>query len=97
MKLDSNGIVFWNDVFFHKNDNENIAIILMDTHAIYDKDIPSLDILRILELGTLISSVQIFQQEHINGAIDLSILSNQSIHKSKPFQSIGLLISKIVS
>lgn len=97
MKLDSNGIVFWNDVFFYANNNENIAIILLDTHAIYDDNIPSLDILRILEFGTLISSIQIFQQEHINQAIDLAIISNQSIHTSKPFQGIGLLISKIVS
>ena len=97
LKLDSTGIVFWNDVFFYLTSYEKIAIILLDTHAIYDNDKPSLDVLRILEFGTMISSVQIFPLEHLNQAIDLSILCNQGEHKSKPFQNIGLLVNKSVS
>ncbi|KAL7014869.1 hypothetical protein ACKWTF_016158 [Chironomus riparius] len=94
LKLDSTGIVFWNDVFFHTTSYEKIAIVLLDTHAIYDNDKPSLDVLRILEFGTMLSSVQIFPLEHLNQAIDLAMLCNQVDHKSKPFQNIGLLVNK---
>ncbi|CAG9811790.1 unnamed protein product [Chironomus riparius] len=55
------GIDMWNDIFLHKDEisGEEIGIILMDTHGLFDNETSGLDNSRIFTLGTLISSIQV--------------------------------------
>ncbi|XP_070497773.1 atlastin-2-like [Chironomus tepperi] len=59
---DTIGIVFWSDVFLHTIDRngEKLAIFVMDTQGLYDNDSSTSDNNRIFGIGTLISSIQIF-------------------------------------
>jgi atlastin len=63
---DTTGVVIWSDVFLldHKDDKtkkiEKLAVILMDTQGLFDTKTSPTDNSRIFALGTLISSVQIF-------------------------------------
>jgi len=61
---DTNGIVMWSDIFLHDHvvdgKEEKIAIVLMDTQGLFDTKTSPADNSRIFALGTLLSSMQIF-------------------------------------
>jgi len=55
------GIVFWSDVFLYDAPNgEKYAIYLIDTQGLFDTKTPLQENIKIFGLGTLISSLQIF-------------------------------------
>lgn len=63
---DTTGVVLWSDVFIHDHINtktkkiEKIAIVLMDTQGLFDTKTTQNDNSRIFALGTLTSSILIF-------------------------------------
>jgi len=61
---DTNGVVIWSDIFLHEMEvngkMEKIAILLMDTQGLFDTKTSPADNSRIFALGTLLSSMQIF-------------------------------------
>ena len=59
---DTTGIVIWSDVFLHTVPltGEKIAIVVIDTQGLFDNQTSSAGNARIFSLGTLISSIQIF-------------------------------------
>ncbi|XP_070499853.1 atlastin-2-like [Chironomus tepperi] len=72
-RRETTGIIMWNDVFLHTLDktDEKIAIFVMDTQGLFDNDSPSANNLKIFAMGTLISSIPIFnlmnhiQEDHL--------------------------------
>ncbi|CAG9808589.1 unnamed protein product [Chironomus riparius] len=70
---DTTGIVIWSDVFLHTMDKtgDKIAIIVMDTQGLYDKETTLHNNSRIFSLGTLICSIQVLnianriQEDHL--------------------------------
>lgn len=60
-KRETTGIQIWSDVFLHEDEfGEKVAIVLVDTQGLFDTLTPAIDNSRIFALGTLFSSVQIF-------------------------------------
>jgi atlastin len=61
VKRDTNGVILWSDAFLHETkDGKKLAIILMDTQGLFDTKTSPTDNSRIFALGTLASSIQIF-------------------------------------
>ena len=102
---DTTGIILWSDVFLSTNEiGEKIAIVLMDTQGLFDSKTSPADNSRIFALGTLISSIQIFnlndviqenQLQYLQLATDYARLAandNQRTFKTKPFQKLLFLI-----
>lgn len=101
------GIVMWSDVFLTEQmgtdgKNEKIAIFLVDTQGLFDSMTSSGDNSRIFALGTLLSSVQIFnlngvvqenQLEYLHMATEYAMLvTNNSVSsRVKPFQNLLFL------
>ncbi|XP_070497363.1 uncharacterized protein [Chironomus tepperi] len=99
------GIVIWNDVFLHKDEatGNEIAIIVVDTHGLFDNVTSSMDNSRIFTLDILISSIQVFnlsgviQDDHLQflqSAIECAkFASKMDIKKdAKCFQNLVFLI-----
>lgn len=62
----TSGIVFWSDVFLYDSPNgEKYAIYLIDTQGLFDTKTPLQENVKIFGLGTLISSLQIFNLENL--------------------------------
>lgn len=59
-KRHTTGVMIWSDVFLYEKNNEKSAILLMDTQGLFDTKTSPADNSRIFALGTLLSSVQIF-------------------------------------
>ena len=59
---DTTGISIWNDVFLYNDDDteDEVAIFVMDTQGLFDDRTSFSDNSRIFALGTLISSIQVF-------------------------------------
>ncbi|XP_070497343.1 uncharacterized protein [Chironomus tepperi] len=102
---DTTGIVMWNDVFLHKDEatGNEIAIIVVDTHGLFDNVTSSMDNSRIFTLDILISSIQVFnlsgviQDDHLQflqSAIECAkFASKKEIKKdAKYFQNLVFLI-----
>ena len=102
---DTTGIILWSDVFLATNEiGEKIAIILMDTQGLFDSKTSPADNSRIFALGTLISSVQIFnlndviqenQLQYLQLATDFAkfaAMDNRQSFEIKPFQKLLFLI-----
>lgn len=70
VKRDTSGIIIWSDVFLHEAKNSRLAIILMDTQGLFDTKTSPTENSRIFALGTLASSIQIFNLNDV-------ILENQ--------------------
>lgn len=102
----TSGIVIWSDVFLYDTKNEKLAIVLMDTHGLFDSSTTPPDNSRIFALGTLLSSTQIFnindivQEDHLQylqTATDFARfaarenLVNQKSY-TKPFQNLFFLM-----
>jgi len=51
----------WNDVFLHtaKDSKDDIAIILMNTHGLFDRNASSDNSLKVFLLGSLLSSIYV--------------------------------------
>jgi atlastin len=60
VKRDTFGIIAWSDIFLHERDEEKLAIVLIDTQGLFDMRTSPTDNSRIFALGTLLSSIQIF-------------------------------------
>ncbi|CAO1441148.1 unnamed protein product [Diamesa tonsa] len=98
------GIMIWNDVFIHESPSgEKLAIVLVDTQGLFDTKTPDADNARIFALGTLLSSVQIFnlvsiiqedQLKYLNLATDFAkfAIDDSEDSNSKPFQKLIFLI-----
>ena len=99
------GIILWSDVFLATNEiGEKIAIVLMDTQGLFDSKTSAADKSRIFALGTLISSMQIFnlndviqenQLQYLQIATDyakIAAIDNQQSFEIKPFQKLLFLI-----
>lgn len=98
------GIMIWNDVFLHEAESgEKLAIILVDTQGLFDTNTPAADNAKIFALGTLLSSVQIFnlgsilqedQLQYLQLATDFAkfAVDDSEDEKSKPFQKIIFLM-----
>ncbi|CAO1441129.1 unnamed protein product [Diamesa tonsa] len=96
------GIMIWNDVFIHESPSgEKLAIVLVDTQGLFDTKTPAADNARIFALGTLLSSVQIFnlvsviqedQLQYLQLATDFARFAQHDIGDSKPFQKLIFLM-----
>ena len=102
---DTTGIIIWNDVFLHTDDDtgEDIAIILMDTQGLFDNETTPIDNSRIFALGTLISSIQVLnlsgviqedQLQYLQFATEFANHAVKNCHSitEKPFQNLMFLI-----
>lgn len=103
---DTTGIVIWDDVFLHTNTNgEKLAIIVIDTHGLFDTETLPLNNSRIFALGTLLSSIQVFnianviqedQLQYLQYAIEFANISfTRNEHKEeneKNFQRLLFLL-----
>lgn len=57
----TSGILLWSDVFLHDTeDGERVAIILMDTQGLFDREVTTRENLAIFSLSTLLSSAQVY-------------------------------------
>lgn len=64
---DTTGMIFWSDVFLHDDEFKGkIAIVVMDTQGLFDSKTPPADNTKIFALGTLISSIQMY---NLNGVV----------------------------
>lgn len=105
----TSGIVIWSDVFLYDapinntSKVEKIAIILMDTQGLFDPKTSPSDNSKIFALGTLISSVQIFnlndvvqenQLEYLHMATDYAkfVTNNTQDTNIRPFQNLLFLM-----
>ncbi|XP_070489842.1 atlastin-like [Chironomus tepperi] len=103
----TSGLIMWNDVFFHTCDEsgDKIAILLLDTQGLFDNQSTSNDNFRVFALGTLLSSIQIFNISTIIHEDQLQYLQfatefaqcfgtnqNSNINNEKPFQKLIFLI-----
>jgi atlastin len=99
---DTTGILMWSDVFLHKNlkTNENVAIIVMDTQGLFDHDTTLDENSKIFAIGSMLSSIQVF---NINSRISEDRLSHLEFaahianvaaknESSRPFQKLLFLI-----
>lgn len=99
------GIDIWSDVFLHTMDKtgEKIAIFLMDTQGLFDKESTPTDNTRIFALGTLISSIQVLnlktqiqedQLQYVHFATEFAQFNGKKKSKmnGKPFQNLTFLI-----
>lgn len=61
-KRDTTGIIFWNDAFLYDNNetNEKFAIIVIDTQGLFDNKTTTDNNAKIFGIGTLLSSIQVF-------------------------------------
>lgn len=100
---DTKGIVMWNDVFFHVKENgEKIGIVLIDTQGLFNNDSTQTENSRIFALGTLISSIQVFnlagvvqedQLQYLQFATEYAKFAlSDDITDEKPFQKLFFLI-----
>lgn len=101
---DTTGIIMWSDVFFHENSSgEKIAIVLIDTQGLFDSETDPKHNSAIFGLGTLISSIQLFNVtypvdekhfEYLHFATTVAKLAyDESQDESgKPFQTLLFLI-----
>jgi len=101
---DTTGIVVWDDVFLHTNENgEKIAIIVIDTHGLFDNETLPLNNSRIFALGTLLSSIQVFnissviqedQLQYLQYAIEFAkySFSSQNEENEEYFQRLMFLL-----
>lgn len=102
---DTTGIIIWNDVFLHTDDetDEKIAILIMDTQGLFDNETSPMDNSRIFALGTLISSIQVLnlsgvvqedQLQYLQFATEFAKLAAKNCHSvtEKPFQNLTFLI-----
>ncbi|CAO1398352.1 unnamed protein product [Diamesa serratosioi] len=101
---DTTGLIFWSDVFLYDDDFKNkIAIVVMDTQGLFDKETPPADNTRIFALGTLISSIQFYnlngvvqedQLQYLQLATDFARLAatNNADKDTKAFQNIVFLM-----
>lgn len=106
---DTTGIVIWDDVFLHTNDDgEKLAILVMDTHGLFDNETTPMNNSRIFALGTLLSSVQVFnianviqedQLQYLQYAIEFANFSfnKNETNKEKIFQRLIFLLRDWVS
>lgn len=70
---DTTGIIVWSDVFLHTDPStgDKIAILVIDTQGLFDKQTTSTENARIFSLSTLISSMQVLnlmqniQEDHL--------------------------------
>lgn len=102
------GVNMWSDVFLHEvktasGRTEKIAIILLDTQGLFDTQTSAADNSRIFALGTLISSIQIFnlndviqenQLNYLQMATDYAQFHTNLTNneREKPFQSFLFLM-----
>ncbi|XP_070497769.1 atlastin-like [Chironomus tepperi] len=97
------GIVFWSDVFLHTIDisGEKIAIFVMDTQGLFDNESTFVDNSRIFSLGTLLSSIQVFnlinriqedQLQYLQYTMELSKFSASEKDRKAPFQNFVFCI-----
>lgn len=107
---DTTGIVIWNDVFLHtmERSGEKLAIILMDTQGLFDNDTTNLNNSRIFALGTLLSSIQVFnlssviqenQLQYLQFATEFAkfAINDNNRKDVKPFQNLMFLLRDWVS
>lgn len=104
-KRDTTGIDIWNDAFLHTDTKtgEKIAIIVIDTQGLYDSETVPSDNLKILALGTLLSSILVLNVSdrielkrlmHLKFAVDLgkyAALKNQN-GSNKFFQNLLIMV-----
>jgi len=104
------GLEVWSDVFLHTDETsgQEIAIFVMDTHGLFDKETSSMDNSRIFTLGTLISSIQVLnlsgviqddQLQYLQFATECakSAITDYQGKAEKCFQNLTFLIRDWVS
>lgn len=103
-KRDTSGVVIWSDAFLHTvaKTGEKIAIIVIDTQGLFDKETSPMDNSRIFALGTLISSIQVLnltgviqedQLQYLQFATEFAkFTATDNQENVKPFQSLMVLI-----
>lgn len=89
VKRDTTGIILWSDIFLHEIKGEKLAIVLMDTQGLFDPQTPATDNSRIFALGTLASSIQIF---NLNDVIQENQL--QYLHLATEFSKYAMKMNK---
>ena len=106
-KSDTKGILIWSDVFLHEQNNEEIAIILIDTQGLYELQRQSNEDAKIFGITSLISSIQILNLQGVIHENELEYLKlvtdftkvavmrqkeNSVNAVSKPFQNLLFLV-----
>lgn len=100
---DTKGIVIWNDIFLYTNENgEQIGIVVIDTQGLFNSDSSQADNSKIFALGTLISSIQVFnlsgvvqedQLQYLQFAAEYAKFAlSKDYADEKPFQKLFFLI-----
>lgn len=99
---DTTGLIMWSDIFLHdKADGENLAIVIVDTQGLFDNQTSIADNSKIFALGTLVSSVQIFnlfsiiQEDHLQYlqfATEFARFASNNSVGGKPFQNFMFLV-----
>ena len=102
---DTMGIVVWNDVFLHTDEetDEKIAIIVIDTQGLFDSETTAVNNSRIFALSTLISSIQVLnlsgviqedQLQYLQFATEFANFALRDSQKmsKKTFQNLIFLI-----
>lgn len=83
-KRHTTGVVIWSDVFLHEQNNEKLAILLMDTQGLFDMETSPAENSRIFALGTLLSSKQIFNLNDVIQENQLEYLQVSALTVEKP-------------
>ena len=106
-EAETKGILIWSDVFLHTINNEDIAIILMDTQGLFELQRSSNLDAKIFGITSLISSVQIINLQGVIQENELEYLKlvtdftkvammrqkeNSVKTGSKPFQNLLFLV-----
>jgi len=105
VQRDTTGVVFWNDVFLydHERTGEQLAIFLIDTQGLFDNETSPTENSKIFALGSLISSLQIFnlfsmvqedQLQYLQFATEYAKLAANERRgpKGKAFQNLLFLV-----
>jgi atlastin len=101
---DTSGILMWNDAFLYTvpRTGEKLAIVIIDTQGLFDSETTPVNNSRIFVLGTLISSIQVFnlnsnvqedQLQYLQFAAEFARFASENDENSeKFFQNIMFLI-----
>lgn len=109
LALNTKGIKIWDDVFLHTNETgQKIAIIVIDSQGLFDHQTSQQNNSKIFAIGTLVSSIQVFnisaqfqldQLQHLQIAADYANVSKYDNYQpsSKNFQKLVFLVRDWVS
>lgn len=106
-KAETKGILLWSDVFLHEENDEKVAIMLMDTQGLFEVKRKALVDAKIFGISSFLSSIQILnlndviqenELEYLKMVNDFTKIALKRQNEksfdasSKPFQNLLLLV-----